>query len=673
MYLKRFIHFAFPVVTSVLNPKNITYLFLLTGILLFAFPLFILRNAYTIMLPSAMVVGTLFKILSDHQPNISTYRAYNSVNNPQTIKLTISLYMIILSLIIINLHISGGGRNLYVHVGTYSLYLLSISILTIRGKHHISLGLVLITTIFHRGTIYVSSGFAFGTDPHTFYRHAISITQSGDLLQTGLAQSRYFYSPSLPLGGAITGIVSSVPVQEGAMFFFIPFIFAMVSGLLIYNLVSIVWSEKVAVIAAVLYLASDHAIGGSLTIGPTQYGLIMFVIILYLYVRSLAGPDRRAFVVATLLFVSVIMAHQLSTFIIVYCTISFLLFYKIYAYIGVTSDDLGNSSMLIPTFFAVIFIDWIVTRFGGPGGGEEVIFDRFIAYIIRVLTVDAGIEDRSEFVLPPDVTSTSTFASVTLIHVVGMGILFGLAILGSLYWIKRTEGTPAASIGFGIGGIVFMTLFLILGGQFLGLSTLRPLRWFVFLYFPLAVLAAPGLAVLLTLFQTAVNSHGAGVSVVLLLALTGPYIVLMGGNIEGSIDGPLFDDDPGTERLSFNTVEEEKIEFTQSYVDDDSNVVADRRVASVFSRFYNFNEIHRYPIDFETGTLLLDKESDNVILYRQYQSTNNSQYTIEFDNHSTRVYGSISIHPQLKEYGKIYSVDNQSQYGIYFKPGDKIG
>lgn len=668
MYLYWLIRVVSPLLKLVLDSKNLNYFFLFLGILTFWFPVFLIANAYTMIFPSALVLGAVFNLIILHRDEKFTNEFIYSVQNNHIVKIITMFYFLTLSFSIYSFYISGYHRSVYVHLGTYMLFLFPIALIILHRGTYLPLILTILTAIFHRATIYLSSKFAYGVDPQSFYRFATSIASNGSIVETALAQSRYYYSPSLPIGGAITNIVTALPIRDGAMFIIIPLPFVIISGLLIFKMISFVWSGKVGIFSVVLYLASDHALGGILTIGPTQYGLLMFILIFYLYIRYCIKTETRVALLSIVLFISLIMSHQLSTFIVFFSVLSFSLTYEIYNRFATDIIPSTKYSVLILSFLIIMFLDWLVTQFNGPSGSEEIVFDRFIAYIIRILTLSGtGIEGRPEIVLPADVTPTGLFASATPIHVIGTGILFGLAILGSLYWIDQTEGSPAAGLGFGIGGTVFMIFIFIVGGQLLGLSTLRPTRWFVFFYFLLAILAAPGLAVLWTYLRKAISgSSVVAISVILLLALTGPYIVLMGGNVEGSIDGPLFDQSPGAERLSINYIETQKIEFTITFADEDSHLIADRRVASVFNRFYDKRYVSEVTVSYGTEELLLnDDERESLILYRSYQRTNSAQYTVQYEDYAVRVHGAIPIEKQLDEYNKIYEVGDELRSGVY--------
>jgi hypothetical protein len=259
----------------------------------------------------------------------------------------------------------------------------------------------------------------------------------------------------------------------------------------------------------------------------------------------------------------------------------------------------------------------------------ETVLDFFISALLT-----AGVETRSEMTLPrdPSISDTAS-AGLNLIQVGGSALLLCLALIGSLYWIKRKREPSELFTGLAFGVTVTMMLAFTLGGPLIGVPNLLPGRWFAFVYVPLTVLAAPAMIVL----KKTVSGLG-GVSVrstvLALILLSVPFIVLMGGNHAGAADNPYFDQAPAAEVHGISETEKAMFEHTVQY-SSEMLVGADRRAASILDEYYGARAFVLSTEYNEPGTL----PKRSLIFNRSYIQSHHSQYILNFRGQNHVVHG----------------------------------
>jgi hypothetical protein len=237
--------------------------------------------------------------------------------------------------------------------------------------------------------------------------------------------------------------------------------------------------------------------------------------------------------------------------------------------------------------------------------------------------------------------------------VAALGLLFCLAVSGGIYWLEAKRGHDRWT-GFGICVAGAVTSVVALGFPLLGVSTVLPSRWFVFLVPLLAILGAPALAVMTGDALRPIGGGRRQVAVVLVVLLVvAPLALFNVGSANRSVDGPYFDDAPSAERYATNATEADLYRFVNRhapgrdtrledtlYLQNESgpNVVADHVARQVISRHYGHAATYyRRPYAAQTT----DIDTDMLLVYRAYARTAHVSWDIVYREEVYRVYGPL--------------------------------
>lgn len=612
-----------------------------------------------VVYPIALGVGgTLFVALRavSRRNNITQITIKHRYGKKSRHVLT-SMFFLLLTVGFVLYYLHGYQRPLALHFMTYVLYLLPMLILFLCVSWKGSLFLLILAAFFHRMTIYFTSPFAFGIDSHGHYNTAIEIAAIGSLAP--LHASKYYYSPFYHLIGSITSIISGLGVPDGVMFLSLTFSLTVIPSLVIFVIVRSVWTEWVGVLGVFLFLASDQAIGFSLQLATTQGAAIFFILTIFALISYMGSDDHRFAVIFFVVLFGIFFTHQASLFIIVLVGGGYLLLSVIH--LGFTRKVWH----LTVSLGAVMFFNWIYSQSGGPEGEGDFLRGLLSSAIRNFLVHSAEGVRGTTFPGDPALTPTGWFSSLSLIHFAGGAILFSFAITGILLWLLFIPKPKYRNLAFALGGASGILFALVTGGPLIGFSHFVPSRWFLHMSMLFAIFAAPAVAYLYR--SVNFSTHGTPIIVIFIICLTGPYLVIMGGNAHGSIDGPLWGS-PGADRLSFTESEAATIEFATLYPSSDAVVSADTRTRSPVGRYFDatLGRSAEIWMIFDTNEIRHPpgpRQDEMVLLSRSYLESGHTSYRVWYEGTSTRVYGPNPL-----------SEDNTKRFAlIYQAEGDNCG
>jgi hypothetical protein len=542
---------------------------------------------------------------------------------------------------------SGFHRNRVVFLLTFGLYLLTVILIWVRSTLVFGLTLICITGISSRMMAYFGSELYVGVDIYEHNRIVESIVQLGTL--EPLLASKYYYAPIYHLLTASGDIILGVPVKTaGALTALI--VVTVVPALIAFTLIRYFWSVQTALVGAFLYTASDHAIRWAVHTIPTSIGLVFFCLLGFGLFRYDREHSKVFLVLSVGILVALTFTHQVSTFIAVIFVCSYLGSRILYE--GIVRERVLNLSLL--TGF-VLTADFIITKYGGPTS-EASFFEIVLSTLVSSL-LTAGTETRPEVTLPPDPSiSGGASAGLDLVHVGGSAILLCLGLVGSLYWLDSKRNPSDLFVGLALGTSVAVMLAFTLGGPIVGMGNLLPMRWFAFIYVPLALLAAIGLKALIQACSSLIGINSRNAVIILVLILL-PFIVLMGGNYAGAADNPYFDNAPAAETHGISETEKATFDHTVEY-SGETDIVADRRAASIFRDHYGKN-VHILAITYGLPETI---HRPSLVVDRSYIQTPNSQYIIRFDGQSHVVHGPFPLD----------EINAQSKSIVYENGGDEL-
>jgi hypothetical protein len=593
-------------------------------------------NPYTLTLPALLVVGAVLAVAvgnrTAHLPRDVTFSPalYGSVYMLAVVA-TVGLYVA-----------NGYVRTFEVHLATVGLYVLAgISLVTLRSTRQ-QLGLVLATALLHRGTTYYASASQIGIDALLHNRWAAEIAASGTLQPLAASGTKYWYAPLYHVWNA--GLVEALglPVRDAA-FVGVSAVVVLVPVLAIYDLLGRAWSPEMGVVGALLFAASDRPIALAVHTMTTSVGLVLFVLILYSAIRYL-DTDEGGYQMLFVLFVTgLFLTHQLSLFITAVALTTYLLVDMIWE----GRFDLRKVRLVAVVGFAGV-VQSLLTR--DPGGESS---DSLITIVLRnVLSAFTRGDGRAASVLPqsPEFVVSGSDA-LSALHVLGLGILFCLAIVGTVSWLRRSS-RAGVRLAMAFGGVVVVINLFAFALPLMGVAALLPYRWFSFLYVPLVMLAAPGVAALVAAVGRGSGSgprswHTARILLVVVL-LIGPFSATMAWNYPGALDGPVFDDANGAIRLSTTDSEVAAMEHASRY--GGGAVGADWFTALYLERHYQ-QSASTYQTEHGDRPAVWDEP--RLFVDRPYTHSEHAGYMIRYDGSWYTVRGPLP--PANPQSSTVYS------------------
>ncbi|NHN49861.1 hypothetical protein G9464_20030 [Halostella sp. JP-L12] len=625
------------------NPRNLVAIVGLLGLIGLGLAFF-LPNAYTLTIPPLLLAGAVGSLaVRKHEYDVE----WPALPNEAAL---FGYLMLILATLVLYLT-SGYARTLPVHVLTLTTYAVVVFLVFYLDSMALPLAMLLSTGIVHRALIYYSSAAPIGLDGLFHLRMAEEIAATGSMAPLVAAESKYWFSPLYHVQTAAASGVLGVTPRDAA--FLTTAIFAVaVPTLVTYAVIAQLWTPRVGVLSGFVYIVADSAVAQSVHLTPTTLGIVLFSLLLLSAVKYLETGGTAYLVLFVLGLVGQVLNHQLSMFITFFSIGTFLV-----AATTWSGEFDSRSAVLIGLLSVSSVIQWFGTRMEGPGG--ETTFAEVIVTNLYLMITSGG--ERGA-VFPETGNFTLSGAnSLTPIHIIGIAILFALGIVGAVYWLDRTElSDPSHRFAVGLGSLVAAMSFIVFGGPIFGLDLFLPTRWVGFMYVVLAMFGGLGVYVIAS-DLTVRTGHLLTAGVVVLLLLT-PYSAFMLWNYPGSLDGPVFDDANGAQRLSTTDTERNMYVFADRNADE-TTVIADRVARQVIERYYE-HPAAPYITDYGSEEEV-QYQGDVLIADRQYSHSNHASYQIRHQGSTATVFGPMPI--EWERHSKVYSNGDDN---LRYVPGD---
>lgn len=355
---------------------------------------------------------------------------------------------------------------------------------------------------------------------------AAGITAEGSL--DAIAGDKYAVAPLYHLSVVATALLADVGLRTALVLSI--GLGMLIVPLLVYLIARLVLDPRWALFAATTYALADHAILWGIYLVPTSLGLLFFLGVLYALLsisRRGYTPGNTALFFAFLL--AVVFTHQVSSFIAAAVVGAAVLAQLV---LSVPRLYPARPVNLIWVFLGCVGIVvglWAVTPYSGTDGS---FVDTALAFLREAhqttdgIAIEYGVPEADYGMRPPE----SAFA---LVEGAGALLLAVAAGLGAIHVLaRRRADQPALALVFGAG---VMGTFLLVPAL-LGIRTFLPGRWFAFLFVPLAVLGAAGLARLDT------RAPALAAACVLVFALAFP--LTMAVSAPATVENPVVDDRP---------------------------------------------------------------------------------------------------------------------------------
>jgi hypothetical protein len=352
-----------------------------------------------------------------------------------------------------------------------------------------------------------------------------------------------------------------------------------------------------AALASLLVAMSSFHIKWGFWIIPMTTGLVFFSLLLYLLHFDQKTPNqRKVFGLSVLILIVMVFTHSIAAFIWVLILIFYWMAEKMLrSSFRVNTID-SRSSFLPVLAILILAANWT--------------FSYFIDDQIRW-----ALSSTALMPMEPIVRNPIQFE----IDHIGTYILYFLAILGGLSWLKRLDRSKKSMI-FGAAGLSV----IMYGSGLIGLIAILPERWFAFLLITLAPIAASGYLFL------GRSLHKGKIVLPLVILIFTFFMVI---STDCNIDSPVFYPETAPPRAAFKESEMMAAQTAASIFSGD--LYTDARFASL--RFSLEREVVSVDFsNFDTNAI------DGLVIIRKSIYNNNATLGVTLEN-------------ELEKINKVYS------------------
>lgn len=459
---------------------------LVIGLVVIALSFFFGINQYGIGF--AIIGASLAYLMFLRFPNIVQYSGLSIRLDLTKQKLVGVLYFCIYSLSLIIIYVDQYNRSiLYFSLISLLAALIVIDILTENNVWSplIFIKILLLALNIRYGLFYEFNGLS-GGDIWTHARMISNSLDAGSITDISMLSSKYFYYPVFHSLLSIACLIPGIAIKS-SIFYSIVVVNVLVS-LIIYNIGRLVGDERLGMLAILIYFISDIPIQKTtLHIEPLTLVVIYFCLILWLFIKP-AKIERSILIL--ILFISIIMAHQLGALASLYIVIIFSFSLWLYRHFSskCASQKLSGSKFYLLILMGVALIFYWSHSYVACGS-DISFFEYAMQPLEKVLTHGLGGDlDSLAYV---KVLASYDFVSNILFQL-GYFVLLFFAVFGVLHWFNAPSRYKFAIVSAIIG------LYIIIWGLPLtkvgnaGMFT----RWLIFSYIFMVFPAADAILLL---------------------------------------------------------------------------------------------------------------------------------------------------------------------------------
>ena len=584
-------------------------------------------NAYLLTMGPLLIIVCLLYLL--FRRKLATPQPYLSANRSLTLVLSI-VFWLLLAGSIYSLSIEALHRPLiYFILISISASIIALQILY--AHKNSTTYLILFEILLVSLSLRASAFWVFPSLPGIdswVHREIIEAyaTGGGSLENIPPLAKYYLHFPIMHLNTAIMKIVSGVG-YKAAMFLGtgLPL---MMSTLFVFLIGRSLVNARLGLLAMLLLNLADFHLQSSIEIIAMSFGITLYTIIIYLFVRSRRYIEVSTTALTILLLLTLILTHTVSTFIMCY----FILF----CLIGINACRFLYGKQNIPERAAVtptVLVMFVVGMLG-YWMYVEVRGGTFFGIMARSLYYSLGIE--ASFMgraLEPGGLDP-------ILNISGFLLLALFSTLGCLMWLSR-EHQSRTKIGLVTALIAMIAL------QFafplFRVATIQPTRWFHFNYVIMSIVAAA--AIITVISHVGYRRLGS----VILICIIGGISFLMITNSVSNMDSPVY-----------------AHEFNPRFVYTNSELTAAEKVVELYSgriiTDYRYGDavimtyLHRENVSSE---MLNEKQMDSgAVIWRNVLSERPSEISIGGGYHQQMSPEDILLAQKLVEFHNLIYVNN---------------
>lgn len=352
---------------------------------------------------------------------------------------------------------------------------------------------IIIIAIVINATLYYEFPGLLGQDPWWHTQWTIETLSTGHITEGNYIINSYHNFPQFHLLNGISSIVSSLTIRNST-FFSVGLIGSIIiPTLFMFLIAKRFFGIRAALLSSLIFSLSAQLTLRGTSIIPMTLGVSFFLIICYLiFNTNTKGTVRTSFLL--LFSFSLILTHTIAAFIMFLSLLTILISSK-------------ANKKIITTSFVILFGTTMSYIWSLNQPSRLPFFDRVSASFI-----DAIIKESA--VLEQHMTNTISIPyEISLFAQTSFLILMFFAIIGSLVYFSNKERNQHR---LGLVSQLIILYGIVTGFSFFSINVILPWRWYIFLMFPLCILAVVGFIKI----QCIIRNNAAKTYVIGLLSIT---------------------------------------------------------------------------------------------------------------------------------------------------------
>ena len=439
-------------------------------------------------------------------------------------------------------------------------------------------------TIVMRLGIYYNFPSIMGYDAYFHTTLANLISTTGFVPPFDISD-KYIAYPILHIFIGITKIISFMTIKD-AVFFSIG-IMSIICTIFIFILVNRFAGPRVGLLSVlILCFTTDIIVSGITNITAGSLVLCYFLILLCLLIDR--ERNTNALLLCLIIMFTMVITHQLSTFVIFLILCLFAFGLLVYENIFTLKNNKIKFKLFLALFGITMIFYWIYT----PINTYQSFFDGVLAPFIEML--QTGGDYGSNLLIIGQNYNRAIFE--TFLLQISYLILPFFAIGGIFFWLSR-KNEIKFSVAFTSGTLFFLVYAIPL----LGIRNLLTDRWIPFLAIFLGIVAAAYILAITELFKTNTKKI---VTIFFLVTLLSFLMIIPPGINK---DNPLV----GKDRTIRNQYEYNEIEAVETItlIHGKNNIITDTNFESVFLTYGSLDTLEgKRNIDNSIASFLSEKQ-----------------------------------------------------------------